>query len=193
MKWNEYVDFIDEILSSKSKTAPYDSGDFLNYAKLNITRIKRWLKKGVITDEAFEIISSIDEKQNWILITEPWCGDASQISPFIVLLSNLNPFVNLEIQLRDSEGSEIEKYLTNNSKAIPKLIVRDEFGNDLFVWGPRTENCQQEFLNLKKTELSEADQKAKLQEWYNNDSGVSFQTEFTQILKQKTNELKKLA
>ncbi len=192
MKWNQYIDLFDDVLLNKVTTAPYDDEQILNYVKLNISRIKRWVKKGVITNEAREIISSIDEKQNWILISEPWCGDASQISPFIYLMSELNPLINLQIQLRDSEGSEIDKYLTNNSKAIPKLVVRDELGNDLFVWGPRSLECHNYFLELKQSELSEADQKAKLQEWYNNDSGVSFQSEFTQTLKEQIASLKSI-
>lgn len=182
MNWEEYIQLFEDILSSKSKPSPYDDAHYLNYAKLNITRIKRWVKKGTISPENIAKLEAIDKPLNWILITEPWCGDASQISPFIYLLSQTNTNFNLQIMLRDSEKSEINNYLTNGSKAIPKLIIRDENGNDLFVWGPRTVNCHNYFLQLKESEIPETEQKAKLQEWYNQDAGVSFQSEFLQKL-----------
>ena len=47
--------------------------------------------------------------------------------------------------MRDNDNSEIESYLTNGSKSIPKLIIRDNDGKDLFVWGPRPFACQQQF------------------------------------------------
>lgn len=183
MKWNEYMSLFDDILNGQHKEAPYDDPHFMEYVKLNKSRMSRWLKTGKLSEDLKSAITKLDEPQHWILITEPWCGDAAHSNPFIFLMSELNANIQLDIQLRDS-GSEIDQYLTNGGKAIPKLIVRDENGNDVWVWGPRPTLAQQHFHELKSMGLSMEDQKAKLQEWYNQDKGAEIQNEFSSWLSQ---------
>ncbi|HNJ59416.1 MAG TPA: thioredoxin family protein, partial [Chitinophagaceae bacterium] len=79
-------------------------------------------------------------------------------------------------------GSEIEKYLTNGSKSIPLLIIRDLSGNDITKWGPRPKDCQADFSKLKAEGLEMADLKIALQKWYNNDKGVKIQQEIIALL-----------
>lgn len=166
----------EEILNATHTQAPYDNPDYLNYTKLNESRSRRWHKKGEISEETKSFIRSLKQKQKWIVITEHWCGDASHNVPFIELMAALNPCIELEIQLRDS-GSEIDQYLTNGGKSIPKLIVRNEANKDIFVWGPRPAACQVIFLKMKEEGLDFEAQKIALQNWYNEDKGVSVQQE----------------
>jgi hypothetical protein len=180
MTFEAYLAYFDEILNGNTVQKPYDDPHFVEYTKLNHSRQSRWLKKGVISDETKNIIQSISQKQNWVLITEPWCGDAAHSVPFIAKMAELNPVITLKIQLRDSEESEIDGYLTNGGKSIPKLIVRDGEGNDLFVWGPRPEACQVEFSALKASGVSFEEQKIGLQKWYNDDQGHLIQKEICQ-------------
>jgi hypothetical protein len=97
-------------------------------------------------------------------------------------MAALNPNIELKIQLRDSDESEIEHYLTNGGKSIPKLIVRDNQGNDLFIWGPRPEGCQQVYLEQRKNNTPIADEKIAIQKWYNDDKGASVQKEICQLI-----------
>jgi hypothetical protein len=181
MNFQKYLDLTEEILNSKKPLAPYDDPDYLNYTKLNLSRMKRWLKTGVI-DENLEIFAKkIVSRQNWILISEPWCGDASHIVPFIDMISKLSDKIDLKIQLRDSD-SEIDKYLTHGGKSIPMLIIRNENGEDLAIWGPRPKECQEIFQEMKSQGLEFEQQKVKLQEWYNNDKGQSLQLELLKVL-----------
>ena len=144
--------------------------------------MKRWEKVGQILPAAEEAIRSIQKHQNWVLITEPWCGDAAHIVPFIQKLAALNERIHLRIQNRDS-NSEIDNYLTKGGKSIPILIVRDENDKDLFVWGPRPKDAQELFLKMKNDpEMSAVDQKEALQNWYNNDSGKMIQKEILDLL-----------
>ncbi len=53
----------------------------LIYAKLNWSRMNRWLKVGTLSDEIKETLSKVDTVQHWVVITEPWCGDAAHIAP----------------------------------------------------------------------------------------------------------------
>jgi hypothetical protein len=177
MTFQEYQELFDDILAGKISTAPYDDIHFIDYTKLNQSRQNRWLKKGTIDEKLKNLIEKIETKQQWILITEPWCGDASHSVPFIAMVASLSSQINLEIQLRDAENSEIGNYLTNGSKSIPILIVRDVDGKDIFRWGPRPVKSQQVFDDLKSKEVTFEELNKALQDWYNQDRGMSLQEE----------------
>lgn len=181
MDFEDLQQLFTEILSNKENKAPYDNADYLNYTKLNHSRLNRWVKHGEILPELKEFVQSITQNQKWVLITEPWCGDAAHSVPFIYLISLLSDKIKLEIQLRDSD-SEIDRYLTNGGKSIPILIIRDENNADLAVWGPRPEKCQEIFLSMKEQNLDFEQQKITLQNWYNHDQGVSIQREILDLL-----------
>jgi len=182
MNWNQYTSLFESILSKEYTDAPYDNEFYLNYTSLNDARQKRWFKRGKLSDEFKAEIEKISEKQEWILITEPWCGDASHINPFIKMAADLNDNINLTINLRDAEDSLIDQYLTNGvSKSIPILVVRDKSGNDLFVWGPRPKDAQALLLEHKNDDTkSNEDKKIEFQAWYNKNKGVDIQTELVE-------------
>jgi hypothetical protein len=184
MNFSDYEQTFDRILSGELTFAPYDDPHFIEYVKLNQSRQNRWMKKGVLIDEAVEAVKSVHSKQTWVLITEPWCGDASHNVPFIVKLAELNPLITLEIQLRDSKGSEIDAYLTNGGKAIPKLIIREQTGKDILIWGPRPAEAQALFFKLKEQNKTLEEQKIGLQQWYNENQGLAVQREIAHDLKQ---------
>lgn len=181
MTYDNYNGLFNEILTSEAPAAPYDNADFLNYVELNNKRQARWDKKGEIQEELKSAISKIDTKQKWILITEPWCGDAAHAAPFIAKLAEINPNIQLEIQLRDN-GSEIDKYLTNGGKSIPKLVARNENNEDIFVWGPRPTDAQEIHLTNLKSDKTTEEKKVELQKWYNKDKGQTTQKEIIALL-----------
>ena len=183
MTFQQYLERFEHILNSPKPEAPYDNPDYLNYTKLNWSRMNRWLKKGVISNELSEAIRNLQAPQKWILITEPWCGDAAHNVPFIYMLSKLNPLIELQIELRDSEPFRIDQYLTNGGKSIPKLVVQDLSGKDLFTWGPRPAACQVVYDELKAQNADFDAMKIALQNWYNHDEGQSSQQEFIGLLK----------
>jgi len=174
MNYQEYSAIFDDILSKKYLPAPYDKETYFNYTKLSITRMRRWNKQLVLSNALVEVVKAIDKKQRWIIITEPWCGDAAHIIPFIIKLAAHNNLINYDIQLRDSEPFLIENYLTAGKKSIPKLMVRDGNENDLFFWGPRPKPAQILVDELKTVNADAELQKITLQNWYNADKGVSF-------------------
>lgn len=182
MTFQQYLDNFEDILNSSTPPAPYNDEHFFNYAKLNWSRMHRWLKKRSILPEVKEAFERELPKQKWILISEPWCGDAAHIVPFIHLLAELNPAIELDIELRDSEPFRIENYLTNGGKSIPILIIQDEDGNDVSVWGPRPAGAQalQMEMKAKNTPVDEA--KIELQNWYNHNNGVAIQEELSQLV-----------
>lgn len=177
INWYEYLSSFEDILSRKLTKKPYDNEAYIEYVKLNKSRMNRWLRTGLLKGSTQQTIEKISEVQNWYIITEPWCGDAAHSVPFIYLLSELNQNIKLTLILRDSEPEWIERYLTNGSRSIPKLIVRNNYDEDLFTWGPRPKECQLLISELKKQQISDEDIKTRAQEWYNKNKGISLQEE----------------
>lgn len=182
MTFEQYMDRFNEILNATTLTAPYDNEDYFQYAKMNLSRSNRWLKQNPITPATKEVVEAIGTRQHWVVITEPWCGDAAHIVPILYLMSQLNSNIEFEIQLRDS-GSEIDQYLTNGSKSIPILIVRNEAGKDLFHWGPRPAVAAAAFEEWKQKNGDFEAMKIALQQVYNADKGIGTQEEVTALLK----------
>lgn len=182
MNFSEYNDLFQQILDGKLTEKPYDDPHYTEYVKLNHSRQNRWMKTGLLLPETISTIQSIQSNQNWLLITEPWCGDASHIVPFIVKMAELNSKINLTLQLRDSENSEIDRYLTNGGKSIPILVVRDENNQDLFHWGPRPADCQALYLDMKAANKTFDEQKILLQQWYNENKGIDIQKEICHFI-----------
>ncbi|ANH84081.1 hypothetical protein A8C56_20025 [Niabella ginsenosidivorans] len=183
MTFQEYMDYFDGILSAAQAEPPYDNADYFQYTKMNRSRSNRWLKQAPLSDETKKIVSGIQQKLQWIVITEPWCGDAAHIVPILYLMSRLNDHIDFKLQLRDA-GSEIEQYLTNGTRSIPMLIVRNEEGKDLFHWGPRPEATRKVYEALKEKKAGFEEMKTLLQQAYNTDKGAGTQQEVANLLKQ---------
>ncbi len=178
MNVQHYSELFDEILSTSHSDAPYNDVHFLDYTKLNASRFSRWMKKGELLPEVKTQFERIQEPLKFVIIAEHWCGDAAHSVPFMLKLAALNPLIEVEIELRDKD-SEIDNYLTNGSKSIPKLIIRNAKNEDLLVWGPRPTACQLLAEELKaKGETGEAI-KIAIQNWYNNDKGNAIQQELS--------------
>jgi len=182
MNWNDFLSRFDDVLEGRTTTAPYDNPAYVEYVKLNAARQKRWMKTLSLTDETKEVLRTIEEPQQWILITEDWCGDSAHNSPFIVAMAEENPLIHLDVVLRDTPPFLIDQYLTNGGRSIPKLIVREVNGKDLFSWGPRPAGCQQLMMDMKAQAVPPTDSKIELQKWYNEDKGVSVQQEISLLV-----------
>lgn len=182
MNFITYQTLFQSILTNPHPAAPYDNPAYFNYVKLNWSRQQRWLKVGVLNKDLISVIQKITTPQHWIVITEPWCGDASHTIPFIEKLTELNPLLTVKYQLRDTAPFLIENYLSHGTKSIPKLIIRNAQGDDLAVWGPRPVECQALYMSLKESKADYEITKIALQQWYNDDKGKSFQLELLALL-----------
>ncbi len=172
MTFQDYLAYFSKQI--ENPTPPYDQADYAEYTRLNWARTQRWIKSLEVSSAFDHVVTS---PQEWILITEPWCGDAAHSVPVIQKIAEKNPLVSLRYELRDAAPHRIEEYLTNGSKSIPKLIVKNQQGEDIFTWGPRPKACQEVFLSMDKEEA-----KVELQKWYNADRGVSTQEELLALL-----------
>jgi hypothetical protein len=181
MDYKTYLKLFEETINSNTPEPPYTDQQYLKYAKLNFSRMNRWQKTLQLNEDLISEVRAIAKPQEWIIITEPWCGDGAPIVPFLVRLAEQNPLIKYDLQLRDQEPFLISSYLTNGTKSIPKLIVRDEAGNDLFTYGPRPKATQQLVNRLKAANVDYDTLNTEVQNWYNKDKGVELQKELLQL------------
>ncbi|MFK7953645.1 MAG: thioredoxin family protein [Ekhidna sp.] len=180
---SEYSNMMQDY-AKEGKTTGEQKEDLIYYTKLNAQRSKRIGKTVKLKDDLVNQISSIQEKQNWILITESWCGDAANGVPVLSAISELNDNIDLRMVLRDTNPELMDKFLTNGGKSIPKLIVTDDQFEVLFTWGPRPKTAQELYDGWRKDEnkIPYKEFQVELQKWYNEDGGQSMQDEMLELL-----------
>lgn len=179
-----FKQLLETLIVEGRTTGLEQSEEKIGYTKLNLQRINRSEKTFEATVETREILSSIKDKQNWILIGEAWCGDVSQNIAQLYLLSQLNKNINFYIVLRDDNPSVIDNYQTNGTKSIPKLVILDENLNELAVWGPRPHGALEILKEYKSNpEITKEIFHNNLHLWYARNRGNDLQNEIAAIEK----------
>jgi len=152
---------------------------------INTQRMKRIDKQCIINYNLHTLISQINRKQKWLLISESWCGDSAQCVPVIAKMTELNKNIVLDIVFRDEHLNLMDNFLTNGSRSIPKLICIDEENESInFIWGPRPKFIQDRVSELKKNspEITHDELVKNIHLWYAQDKTKSIQSEFIELL-----------
>ncbi len=174
-------------LFEQGKTTGNDhSAKMLNYAKINLQRMKRLNKTTVLNSKLEQQLSQMRRTQRWLVLTEGWCGDAAQSIPLIAKMAEVTSKIELCFILRDDHPEIMDQFLTNGGRSIPKLIAADrETGKVMGTWGPRPQFAQNMVMEFKQTgEGSYQDLQKELQLWYAKDKTKSVQSEFSELLKE---------
>ncbi|MDR7209732.1 thioredoxin family protein [Flavobacterium piscis] len=183
--YSEYRKLVTDLLSEGKSTGNEQSESLTNYSKLNEARMNRLEKTISISEDVISKLQNLDNHYIWLVISEGWCGDAAQILPVINKMAvESNRKIDLRIVLRDENEELMNQYLTNDGKAIPKVIVIcKEAGIVRADWGPRPKGAS-ELMTSYKNEFGVIDEKIKtdLQLWYLHDKGISIQEELVQIM-----------
>lgn len=184
--YNKYSEtFLTLVHSIKPEQLDEQKKQKYDLLKLNLQRTQRLDKTFEPSEETKNIFSKVVNPQQWVVITETWCGDSAQIVPVIAKLSQLNNKIDLKILLRDSNLDYMDLYLTNCGRAIPKLIAYDENGEELFQWGPRPNEAKELFNRLKNNGVEKSDINKELHLWYGRNRGKEIEKEIFELIKQE--------
>lgn len=155
-----------------------------DFTLLNKRRMSRINKTIDLDAELIKVLDTFTVEQQWVVITEAWCGDSAQSLPLIGKMANYSEKINLKIVLRDENPELMDRYLTNGSKSIPKPVVFDGMDNELFSWGPRPAPAQELLANWKSEPAGRnwEDFETELHTWYAKDKTKTIQQEFIQLL-----------
>lgn len=187
LSYPTYKKMIQSLVAEGKTTGTKQTPALLEYTNLNIHRMNRWEKTATILPELAEKLKNLPP-QNWLILTEGWCGDAAQNIPIFVKFTEIAPQINLRLLLRDEHLDIIDMYLTAGGRSIPKLIAFEKptteasEWKEFFNWGPRPAPAQELLIELKKTETPFNVLTEKLHKWYADDKNAHVQAEILKLL-----------
>lgn len=185
----DYKDYVSKGISFeelnenfKAELENMNGGKYDKYLPQNWQRQTRLSRKTELSQALITEIGNIQRPLNWLVITEHWCGDASQINPIIYKVAQASKgMINLRFVYRDENEALIDAHLTDNrSRSIPILLQLDTQYRLLGSYGPRPEEAQ----NLVKSILAEGGSyMTPLHSWYARDKQKSIQEDLVNLLK----------
>jgi len=184
MDYDTYRNLVHELTEQGSTTGPEQTEALINYTQLNDRRMKRWDKTLKISEELQEKIGNATKDITLLVLTESWCGDAAPSLPVMDKIASLNPNISLKILLRDEHLALMDRFLTNEARSIPKLVVLDNAKDEVIAeWGPRPSIATKMAADYKAEHgLLSAAFKQDLQQWYNKDKGQNILADIIALL-----------
>jgi len=177
------------VVDEHGTTGPDQGEELVAYTKLNQARMHRNEKMVKLLPEVQKALQGAPP-MTWLVLTEAWCGDSSQVLPVIDLMAEAAPGIDLRILLRDEHTGLMDLYLTRGGRSIPKLIAVDPKGRELFTWGPRPQVPQDMVWSNKALPPGERLPKdaiyAQVHAWYAADKGLAVQREIIALLRDHT-------
>lgn len=153
------------------------------YINLNQRRMHRVEKTYVPSAEMVAQVKKLKHKTYWLILTEHWCGDASQTLPALHALAELSEGkIEMKLVYRDQHDELMNAYLTNGTRSIPKLVQLDEHYNVTGIWGPRPTVAQKLVKELKANPATAATYGNELHLWYAKDKQQALEKEVAQLI-----------
>lgn len=153
------------------------------YIHLNQRRMYRVEKTFEIPAELEAQIKNLKHKIYWLILTEHWCGDASQTLPVFNAIAEMSSGkIEMKMVYREQNPELMDAYLTNETRSIPKLIQLDEHFNVTAFWGPRPSAAQQLVQQLKSNPVTAAAYANELHLWYAKNKQESLKSEIVKLL-----------
>lgn len=165
----------------QEEMAQEEQGPYSQYLPQNWSRQSRLDRKLKLTEELQQSVSLLNKPLNWLVITEHWCGDASQIIPIInKIAADSDGKIKLRFIYRDENEDLMNAHLTDGrSKSIPILLSFDAEFNLLGSYGPRPTVAQE----LVKSLLAKDEAYSiPLHTWYAKDKQKSIQKDLQNVL-----------
>ena len=162
--WENSISFDDylKIAEERFHNNPDKNDEHQEYYELGLTRTNRTVKTYKVDAEQIQKLEAKNFNGKILIISEPWCGDASATVPAVSKFFEAAG-VEVRIFLRDSDLSLIDQFQTNGTQSIPKVII---FNDDFSVkadWGPRPQ-----FGNDLLKKFKENEETYPREEFYND-------------------------
>ncbi len=178
--FKDYMSEIEHTVTKAKLEQNTELPPLFEYTKLNLSRSKKWLKIFKPNVDMIQSVQSMKRKENWIVLTESWCGDAAQNLPQLFKISELTDKISLSLLKRDENLDLMDQFLTNGGRSIPKLIRIDTETNEVIgTWGPRPTSVQEKVIQLKSEGKEYAEE---IHKWYAKDKGLLLQKEISELI-----------
>jgi len=183
MSYKEYRQLLTDLLAEGKTTGDNQSPEMIQYAKLNLQRMKRVEKTFRPIDELMALQGQSVKAVHWLVLTEGWCGDAAQTTAAMAAMAELLDGVEIKYLLRDQHLELMDQFLTRGGRAIPLIIFLDADFKLLGRWGARPAVLQG-LIDQMRTEgkLSFGQMVEQVHLWYAEDKTLSTQKEIAEVL-----------
>ena len=132
---------------------------------------------------ATEAAAALGSRRKLMVISEDWCGDASNTVPVIARFAEVAPSVDVRVVKRDEHPELMDLYLTHGARSIPLVVVLDEGFRPIGRWGPRPTELQEMVLREKKVGERPMDEIYRdVRRWYARDRGESTLRELLSVM-----------
>jgi hypothetical protein len=124
--------------------------------------------------EQLDRLAGIGGQWRLLVLSEDWCGDASNSVPVLARFAADASQLELRVAKRDENLDLMDLYLTNGSRSIPLAIVLDASGDAVGRWGPRPAELQEFVIREKRSgqrPMSEVYKETR--RWYAMDRGIT--------------------
>ena len=182
--YTAYRQLIDSALADNKTTGPVQSEMLTAYTRLNVQRMQRLDKTVRVQPELAAAVTGLRQSYSWLIITEGWCGDAAQLVPVLEAVAQASGSrLTTHYVLRDEHLDLMDRYLTNGSRSIPKLIVlNSDTLTEVAQWGPRPVAAQKLLLELKAQGATHEEYAEKVHAWYAQDKTQATQQELLALV-----------
>lgn len=139
---------------------------YFEFYPVNLHRLERIYNQynpAEVLDSTLAVTSPV----YWLVLTEHWCGDASQNLPVLAKIADSsNGLIQLKVLYRDENMPLMDAHLTDGGRAIPKLIQLNQQFEVMGTWGPRPKDAQLLSKDLKANNTPFEQATAILHKWY---------------------------
>lgn len=145
LTFEEYL----KIAEERFHKNPDKNDEYQEYYELGLQRMNRTLKKYIVDEEQLSTLKNKNFTGKVLIISEPWCGDASAtvpaVSKFFEAAGN-----EVRIFLRDSDPTLINQFLTHGTQSIPIVLLLNEDLSVKNIWGPRPKYGKELLMKYKE-------------------------------------------
>ncbi|MBP6731535.1 MAG: thioredoxin family protein [Chitinophagales bacterium] len=187
LSFEDYLQLTKDIVDEKVvRTGLYQADNTFRYTRSNLERMNKVLNNIVLSQKLYNALSDLKEEWVWVVISEPWCGDASWGTPALAVIASATDKIDFKILLRDTNPDIIKAYQTAGSDSIPKLIcIRKRDWAELGTWGPRPQLLHQQVLAKKNSpDFDYKESVRAIHAWYEEDMTKTIQEEMIDCVKQ---------
>jgi hypothetical protein len=176
----DYLTYQNEFITKSNNPSAYNFGEYIPMNQHRSARIDRTFE----LSEEQNHIAKATTNRTWLVISEHWCGDASQIIPVMNKIAEASEGkINFRLVYRDEVPDLMNAHLTNGGMAVPKIIQLDEHFELFNDWGPRPKAAQEMVIKLKSDPETAANYIEELHKWYAHDKQKSTVAELLDLLR----------
>ena len=186
-----FEDYLEQIEDELEKQIELDDPkELVPYYAINLKQSREIRKNFRYNPGMEKKAKSYNAELKFLVISEGWCEDASQIVPIVDRLAETIG-IECKIVFRDENLELMEEYHTNGSFSVPIIIGVTPEGEEAFRFGPRPAKAM-EFTNRFKKDpdkYSKDDFIEDLDRYYLENHGQDIISEILTLIEEYTTEL----